>query len=63
MTNLKEKTNEALARTALNCLEELKNRGNKSLETAIIHTATFYNEILSLQSMASALEALDAHGK
>jgi len=34
MTNLKEKTNEELARIALNCLEELENRGNRGIKRA-----------------------------
>ena len=56
MTNLKEKTNLELARTALNCLEELEFRGNKEIEKARQDVAFFHSDILTMKSMARALE-------
>ena len=56
MTNLKEKTNEELARTALNCLEELEFRGNKAIKKARQDVAIFHYGILALQSMLKARE-------
>ena len=60
--NIKKATNLDLARTALNCLEELVRRGNERLDKARQDVAFFYSDVLSLQSRKSALEAneLDA---
>ncbi len=56
MTDLKEKTNEELARTALDCLTELVQRENKSLEEAATSVSYFLSDILILREMAEALE-------
>jgi len=55
--NIKKATNLDLARTALNCLEELVRRGNERLDKARQDVAFFYSDVLSLQSRKSALEA------
>ena len=57
MANLKEKTNEELARIALDCLCELEQRGNKSLEEATTSISYFLSDILMLREMVEALES------
>ena len=53
--NIKTATNLDLARTALNCLEELVRRGNEELDEARQRVAIFHADILCLQSMISAI--------
>ena len=48
--------NRELAGTALDCLHELKRRGNKSLDGAIETVTLFHNNLSILQQMAEALE-------
>ena len=55
--NIKKATNLDLARTTLNCLEELVRRGNKELNEARQRVSFFHADILCLQSMANAMEA------
>ena len=53
--NIKKATNLDLARTTLNCLEELVRRGNKELNEARQRVSFFHADILCLQSMMSAI--------
>ena len=52
-----EATNLVLAETALDCLYELKRRGNESLDSAIQTVSLFRDNIITLQEMAEALES------
>ncbi len=54
---MKSLTNVVLAKTALDCLEELENRGNSNLSKARQDVLFFYEDLLMLREMAAALES------
>ena len=58
MTGIQGYNNRELAGTALDCLHELKRRGNKSLDSAIKTVSLFHYNLITLQEMANALEGL-----
>ena len=60
--NVKNASNEELARLALNCLSELEQRGNIELQEATTSVSYFLSDIQMLMEMAEALEqSLDCH--
>ena len=55
--DLQNCTNRELSGAALDCLRELKHRGNKSLNSAIETVSSFHDNLVKLQDMANELDA------
>ena len=56
MSHINDCTNRELSVAVLDCLRELKSRGNKSLDSAIETVSSFHDNLIVLQEKAELLD-------